>query len=89
MSSVMTSPLGGAASQTPPPMRRDRVAGGKIWDSALAQKALIEAFIKLDPRVQIKNPVMFVVLVLTGPWTLQLLVDYVTRLIGSIPTLVG
>ncbi|MEW5786405.1 MAG: flagellar biosynthesis protein FliQ [Pseudomonadota bacterium] len=33
--------------------------------------------------------VMFVVLVITGPWTLQLLVDYVTRLIGSIPTLVG
>jgi flagellar biosynthetic protein FliQ len=33
--------------------------------------------------------IMFVVLVVTGPWTLQLLVDYVTRLIGSIPTLVG
>lgn len=33
--------------------------------------------------------IMFVVLVVTGPWTLQLLVDYVVRLIGSIPTLVG
>ncbi len=33
--------------------------------------------------------VMFVVLVVTGPWTLQLLVDYITRLIGSIPTLIG
>ncbi len=33
--------------------------------------------------------IMFVVLVITGPWTLQLLVDYVTRLIGGIPTLVG
>ncbi len=33
--------------------------------------------------------IMFVVLVVTGPWTLQLLVDYVTRLIGSIPSLVG
>lgn len=33
--------------------------------------------------------VMFVVLVVSGPWALQLLVDYVTRLIGSIPTLVG
>jgi flagellar biosynthetic protein FliQ len=33
--------------------------------------------------------IMFVVLVVTGPWTLQLLVDYVTRLLGSIPTLVG
>jgi len=33
--------------------------------------------------------VMFIVLVVTGPWTLQLLVDYITRLIGSIPTLIG
>lgn len=36
-----------------------------------------------------KLVIMFVVLVVTGPWTLQLLVDYVVRLIGSIPTLVG
>ena len=33
--------------------------------------------------------VMFLVLVLIGPWTLQLLVDYVIRLISSIPTLIG
>ena len=33
--------------------------------------------------------VMFVVLVVTGPWAVQLLVDYVVRLFGSIPTLVG
>ena len=33
--------------------------------------------------------VMFIVLVITGSWTLQLLVDYITRLIGSIPTLIG
>lgn len=33
--------------------------------------------------------VMFVVLVVTGPWALQLLVDYITRLFDSIPTLVG
>jgi flagellar biosynthetic protein FliQ len=33
--------------------------------------------------------VMFVVLVLIGPWTLQLLVDYVVRLISSIPTLIS
>jgi flagellar biosynthetic protein FliQ len=36
-----------------------------------------------------KLVVMFVVLVLIGPWTLQLLVDYVVRLISSIPTLIG
>jgi len=33
--------------------------------------------------------IMFIVLVITGPWALQLLVDYITRLIGSIPTLIG
>ncbi len=33
--------------------------------------------------------VMFIVLVVTGPWALQLLVDYIKRLIGSIPTLIG
>jgi flagellar biosynthesis protein FliQ len=33
--------------------------------------------------------VMFVVLVVTGPWAVQLLVDYVVRLFSSIPTLVS
>lgn len=33
--------------------------------------------------------VMFVVLVISGPWAVQLLVDYVQRLLSSIPTLVG
>ena len=33
--------------------------------------------------------VMFVVLVVMGPWSLRLMVDYVERLFGSIPTLVG
>jgi len=33
--------------------------------------------------------VMFLVLVITGPHGLQLLVEFVTRLLGAIPTLVG
>ena len=36
-----------------------------------------------------KLVVMFLVMIILGPWTLQLLVDYVVRLISSIPTLVG
>ena len=32
---------------------------------------------------------MFAVLVLVGPWMLTTLVDYVQRLFGSIPQLVG
>jgi flagellar biosynthetic protein FliQ len=32
---------------------------------------------------------MFTVLVLAGPWMLSLLVDYVQRLFGSIPQMIG
>jgi len=33
--------------------------------------------------------VMFLVLVVTGPWALQLSVDFIVQLISAIPTLVG
>ncbi|NCS66412.1 MAG: flagellar biosynthetic protein FliQ [Hydrogenophilales bacterium CG03_land_8_20_14_0_80_62_28] len=36
-----------------------------------------------------KLVVMFLVLVVLGPWMLSLMVDYVVRLYGSIPTLIG
>ena len=32
---------------------------------------------------------MFVVLMLLGPWMLQYLIDYIQRLFGSIPQLIG
>ena len=32
-----------------------------IWDSDIVQQAIADSFRKLDPRVQIKNPVMFIV----------------------------
>src|SRR5262245_65342462 len=32
-----------------------------IWDPAILRKAIAGSFLKLDPRVQIKNPVMFIV----------------------------
>ncbi len=34
-----------------------------LFDRQILRRALVDAFKKLDPRVQIKNPVMFVVLV--------------------------
>ncbi|MDA8295376.1 MAG: potassium-transporting ATPase subunit KdpB [Actinomycetota bacterium] len=34
-----------------------------LFDRAILRQAIIEAFKKFDPRVQIKNPVMFVVLI--------------------------
>ena len=32
---------------------------------------------------------MFLVLLLVGPWMLQYLIDYIQRLFGSIPQLIG
>jgi flagellar biosynthetic protein FliQ len=32
---------------------------------------------------------MFVVLIITGPWMVSMMVDYIQRLFGSIPWLVG
>ena len=32
-----------------------------IWDPKIIRAAIPESFKKLDPRVQLKNPVMFVV----------------------------
>jgi flagellar biosynthetic protein FliQ len=36
-----------------------------------------------------KLVVMFLVLVVLGPWMLSMIVDYVIKLYGSIPTLIG
>jgi len=36
-----------------------------------------------------KLVVMFIVLLLVGPWMLQYLIDYIQRLFGSIPQLIG
>ena len=36
-----------------------------------------------------KLVVMFLVLVMLGPWMLSMIVDYVVRLYGSIPVLIG
>ncbi|MDD5765916.1 MAG: potassium-transporting ATPase subunit KdpB [Candidatus Marinimicrobia bacterium] len=33
----------------------------KLFDKAIASRALADAFVKLDPRLEVKNPVMFVV----------------------------
>jgi len=32
-----------------------------LWDPAIVRQAVVDAFVKLDPRGQIKNPVMFIV----------------------------
>src|SRR5918911_534744 len=50
-----------------------------LFDPAIVRRAIIDALLKLDPRHQVKNPVMFVVevgSVLTTLLLLQALVGY-------------
>ena len=44
-----------------------------IWNKQIVERAIIDAFIKLDPRKMMKNPVMFVVEVGSVLTTLQLI----------------
>src|SRR5215468_10856513 len=44
-----------------PPALRDQRVGGGLLDPKMLWRSLPDAFEKLDPRVQVKNPVMFVV----------------------------
>jgi K+-transporting ATPase ATPase B chain len=58
----VTTTLGPLAGDTTrQPVGTDRRIGGGLLDPKMLWKSLPDAFKKLDPRVQIKNPVMFVV----------------------------
>src|SRR5579863_1586091 len=52
---------GTVATATAPPAAPARRVGGGLLDPHMLWKSLPDAFKKLDPRVQVKNPVMFVV----------------------------
>ena len=47
-----------------------------LFDSEIVSRALIDSFWKFDPRVQIKNPVMFVVEVTAAAVTIILMRDF-------------
>lgn len=57
---------------------RERVARSSIADPTIILPALGAAFTKLDPRVMIKNPVMFVVEVVAALTTILFLKDLAT-----------
>ncbi len=40
---------------------RGRKGGKAVFDGKIIRQAIIDSFVKLDPRVQLRNPVMFVV----------------------------
>src|SRR5512135_1415525 len=45
----------------PKPAHRKPGAPRKLFEGPIVKRAIIESFKKLDPRHQLKNPVMFVV----------------------------
>jgi K+-transporting ATPase ATPase B chain len=55
--------------------RRPKHAPKRLFDPPLVRRALVEAFIKLDPRLVARNPVMFVVEVGSVVTTILLLRD--------------
>src|SRR6202167_6248444 len=57
---------------------RKRASGSALFDTKVVVPAIGSAFIKLDPRTLIKNPVMFVLEVVTALTTVVLLRDLVT-----------
>src|SRR5215471_9192828 len=59
--SVTTESPGTPAPATPQQAVQPRRVGGGLLDPKILWKSLPDAFKKLDPRVQIRNPVMFVV----------------------------
>ena len=57
------------------PHRDRRARAVSLFRRDIVRRALIDSFIKLDPRVQIRNPVMFVVeigaVITTVTWLIQ------------------
>jgi K+-transporting ATPase ATPase B chain len=71
-------------SATPPSTSR---RSASLFSGDLVRRAVLDSFVKLDPRVQVRNPVMFVVelgaLVTSVIWVMQVLGD--NALSGSQP----
>jgi K+-transporting ATPase ATPase B chain len=70
MSAIATPPVAPA----PNPRR-----SAKLFSADLVRRAILDSFIKLDPRVQVRNPVMFVVelgaIVTSVIWIMQVFGD--------------
>src|ERR1700755_1683847 len=53
--------MSGAPPPAPSPVQRPERQAISLFRPDIVRRALIDSLIKLDPRVQIRNPVMFVV----------------------------
>ena len=58
---------------------------GLVISTFQAATQINEATLQFVPKLV----VMFLVLILIGPWMLQYMIDYIQRLFGSIPQLIG
>ena len=67
------------------PMLLTELIVGLIVSIFQAATQLNESTLQFVPKLV----AMFVVLLLAGPWILQYLIDYIQRLFGSIPQLIG
>ena len=67
------------------PMLVTALIVGLIISIFQAATQLNESTLQFVPKLV----AMFVVLLLAGPWMLQYLIDYIQRLFGSIPQLIG
>ncbi|HLI60182.1 MAG TPA: potassium-transporting ATPase subunit KdpB [Solirubrobacteraceae bacterium] len=71
--------MSAATLNTPPTPSPTRRRSASVFSAELVRRALIDSVVKLDPRVQIRNPVMFVVelgaLVTSVTWVMQLTGD--------------
>lgn len=67
------------------PMLITALVVGLIVSIFQAATQLNESTLQFVPKLV----AMFVVLLLVGPWMLQYLIDYIQRLFGSIPQLIG
>lgn len=67
------------------PMLLAALVIGLIISIFQAATQLNETSLQFVPKLV----VMFIVLLLAGPWMLQYLIDYIQRLFNSIPQLIG
>ncbi|NHC07233.1 flagellar biosynthetic protein FliQ [Azonexus fungiphilus] len=67
------------------PMLIAALAVGLVVSIFQAATQINEATLQFVPKLV----AIFLVLILLGPWMLQYMIDYIQRLFGSIPQLIG
>ena len=67
------------------PMLLAALAVGLIVSIFQAATQINEATLQFVPKLV----AIFLVMILAGPWMLQYMVDYIQRLFGSIPQIIG